>query len=197
MQFVSFRIRFPKNHDVAAKWNIALGFDGNKILHGFVCFEHFEDDRFKRKNKSELKADAIPTIIELAEPIPTLASATSRSDTVAENSIEPEFFDEMDGINGCAKQISDCLSNEVIVTIATVPAVRPVPTTRSQCQECKKRGYLISKQQDEIRELRMKLKKANAKIYYLDSTKRKLETAFSEMKQEKLINEELSKSLEV
>lgn len=53
--------RFPKNEELAAKWKKALGIE---IIQGYitgtVCVEHFTDFEFKRKNKKELKSDAIP-----------------------------------------------------------------------------------------------------------------------------------------
>lgn len=47
---------------ISAEWNAALGIDRDKISHGLVCVEHFEDSVFKRKNKTELKPHAVPTI---------------------------------------------------------------------------------------------------------------------------------------
>lgn len=193
IQHVDFKSRFPKNRNVAAEWNAALGIDRNKILHGFVCFEHFEEDRFEVKNKSKLKADAIPTIfdsIKPIEPMPAVASTStsSTSDTVAENQIVSEVVDEMETM-----LIPNCSSNEIVATVTTNSPSHP----SSQCQACSKKDHLLREQDYLIKELRKKLKKANTKIWYLENTKLKLKTAFSEMKREQLVTAELCQALEV
>lgn len=67
LSFVSNRV--PKNRDVAGKWSIALGFEPQNHIYGFVCFEHFADEDFKRTNKTELHSHAIPKVEIIAQNI--------------------------------------------------------------------------------------------------------------------------------
>lgn len=168
-----------------------------------VCFEHFEDDRFKRKNKSELKAGAIPTIIK---PIESIEPAAPAVVDFGGNGTESEFVEEIEvaeHVEHMNMVSSDCTFNQTIATIGTIAtAISPISTEdqsdfNSQCKACIQKDFLINKQSDEIRELRQKLKKANNKIWYLKNTKEKLDTAFSELQKQQLLNEELCNALEV
>lgn len=47
---------------IAVQWNAALGIDTSVFVQGLICAEHFEEKYFKRKNKTELKPDAVPTL---------------------------------------------------------------------------------------------------------------------------------------
>lgn len=79
-------VRFPKNRLIAVQWNAALGIDSNKFVQGLVCAEHFEDKYFKRKNKTELKPDALPTIFTCQQSpscdqiVPNIASYVENVD---------------------------------------------------------------------------------------------------------------------
>lgn len=55
-------VRFPKNRMIAVQWNAALGIDTSLFVQGLICADHFEDKYFKRKNKTELKPGAVPTL---------------------------------------------------------------------------------------------------------------------------------------
>lgn len=49
------------NTDRAEKWKEALGIlDIQNEISGMVCLEHFNESDFRRKNKTELKANVIP-----------------------------------------------------------------------------------------------------------------------------------------
>lgn len=61
--FSDFSISFPKNKEIAAKWNSFIGIDVNKSLRGRVCSDHFEDEYFlKYKAVLKLKPHAVPTL---------------------------------------------------------------------------------------------------------------------------------------
>lgn len=66
-----------------------------------------------------------------------------------------------------------------------------------QCIECVMKDHLLSEKDEYIKVLRKKLRKANAKIWYLEKTKKKLDKAFSELKQQKVLDEKMCKAVEV
>lgn len=65
------------------------------------------------------------------------------------------------------------------------------------CSECETKNELINKQAQQLRTLRKKLKKANQKIWYLEKVKSKLDSAFAEMKNQRILDENLCKAIEV
>lgn len=174
-----------------------------------VCCEHFNDNQFKRNNKTEINSDAIPIIIgntqeisieenqndvvvtetiEPIEPIPALTSTLSASDAkqtfVSNNSTE--------AVHNVEGMYSDYSCNATGSMDGTNHSERSEQCeAREACKACVKKDYLVSIQEDTIKELRKKLKKANNKIWYLESTKRKLDATISEMKEQQLINQDL------
>lgn len=190
--FIGFLfIRFPKDQAIAKKWNIALGLEVNKIVHGHVCCEHFNENDFKRKNKTNLRSDAIPTIIvekealkpiETIEPTPVPISIHSPPDA-------HRTFDTVDS------NLSEAIA---MVEISHSQHDQHGPITQCQtCKECVKKDYLIDLQKMKIHDLQIKLKKSNSKIWHLESMKRKLDAAFLKLKKEELLNEELCTALQV
>lgn len=72
-----FDIRFPKNRDIAQKWNSFLGFEPDKIIKGLICAEHFQDECFNhQKNKIELRPSSVPTI----HPVPVQSTDAAVTD---------------------------------------------------------------------------------------------------------------------
>lgn len=65
------------------------------------------------------------------------------------------------------------------------------------CSECETKNELINKQAQQLRTLRKKLKKANQKIWYLEKVKSKLDSAFAEMKNQRILDENLCNTIEV
>lgn len=64
-----FQIRFPRNENDAKKWKTAINFhyenvniERGELTKGSICFEHFQESDFKRKNKSQLKSGSFPSI---------------------------------------------------------------------------------------------------------------------------------------
>lgn len=207
---VSILIRFPRNPEIAKKWNIALGIDSEKIVYGFVCFEHFEDKHFKRKNKTELKPEAVPIISMIIDEAVAVTNSTESIESkntqgqFSNNSIEfssSQFTDTVDSCtnnaNNATELISDCeYRSEAIFGEAKIADCQ-LNLNSGTCEKCAWKDQKISEKEDHIQRLRKELKNAKNKIYYLENTKRKLTEAFSELKQQQLINEEISKNLEV
>lgn len=81
----------------------------------------------------------------------------------------------------CAEQIASSASCETCET----------------CKVCKVKDELIELKEVQIRTLRNKLKKAQNKVYYLETIKRKLDTAFSELKKKSVFNEAICTAMEV
>lgn len=63
--------------------------------------------------------------------------------------------------------------------------------------ECEKKDALIELRDIEIRRLKRKLRKAQKKVWYLETTKRKLDVALVHMKKQKIIDEKHASILEV
>lgn len=199
---------------IAEKWNAALGFEPQKYFSGPVCFEHFGDEHFERKNKSILKPHAVPIITQSstgstieenqnnnAHELNYSVDSTNEV-LIANASSAINSSGAIDILGDCtAEHISNCSSSgssiPTVATVATVATTESQSHLKTQCEECVKKDYLVNKQKLEILHLRKKVKQANEKIWNLEKMKRKLDAAFSELKQQKLLDDELCKSLEV
>lgn len=161
-QFCDFIVlfRFPKNQEIAKQWNIALGIDTNEIVYGLICFEHFEDRHFKRRNKTELKPDAVPTIF-LHRLDPSGVSTINFDDN---------NNDEIYQTQRKITPASSMASNASVA--ATVDAASCNVHLTLQCTACDMRDRLINEKESQIRELRKKLLKAQQKNWYLEKTKK-------------------------
>lgn len=115
---------------------------------------------------------------QYSQSTPTIATNESVLDSIHE-------FDSPE--NSCAT----CPSHQYR------QSTQSIVTNDKKCGACIRKDYVIWEQKETIRDLRKKLKKANDKIWYLENIKRKLDTAFSELKKQNLLNEELCKVLEV
>lgn len=101
--------RFPKNRLISIQWNVALGIDEDKFAQGLVCQDHFEDKHFKRKNKTELKPDAVPTIFSSQEI--TLYHSTDHLDSLASinfDQVVPDAFDIANDAEAIAIEDTGC-----------------------------------------------------------------------------------------
>lgn len=225
-------IRFPRNPEIAKQWNSALGFDVDKHIPGRVCFQHFEDDCFKRKNKTELKANSVPTIFETIQPnlnasdeadctsfsvppasaIAGIHSLSSLSTSIT--SINPQLnLNAADDVH-CTDRTdhispsdfvdadnADPSNNSPLFSALSTSATSATANNHSlldlRCAECVSRDEIIQQKNDEIKKLRKSLQKAQQKVWHLESVKRRLNAAFSELKSKSLIDEELCETLEV
>lgn len=79
----------------------------------------------------------------------------------------------------------------------STPSVFHEHQASDNCNECKLKGELIEKQKEQINCLRKRLRKAQNRAFYLNSTKKQLTHTLSELKEQNLIDEKLSKALQV
>lgn len=137
-----------------------------------VCFEHFSEDVFKRKDKYKvsLKPDAIPNIF----------NQTIQGENES-------CIDIVESIGHCGNYLQEdccqCLQKDQ--KIATL-------TERNE-----KLSQINHENMKTIDDLRKKVKSIRDKSYYLESTNKRLKTATSSMKEQKLLNEKLSQSVQV
>lgn len=188
---IKINIRFPKDRKISEKWNLFVGVESDKILNGRLCFEHFESECFERKNKSRLRVGAIPTI-EMANSNDQIAPNSSLvSPTVA-------IASSNDNIDPPSSPMSSIIEKTNSTDQNAIHSSELSPTIAiAQCKECRKKDALINERNIEIQSLHKSLLKAQKRNWYLESIKRKLNTAFSDLKKQSLVDEELSKSLEV
>lgn len=192
-------IRFPKDRNIASQWNIALGFDGDKIINGKVCIEHFEEENINRGKLAQLKKDAVPKIFKQSTKInkndnelgvsvlssSECSTSVSRS-PLAETIATAQSFDR-DKTN-----VSNEKKNKLVESVATNQNI-----DNSSCNNCKIKDQLILLKDSDIKNLKIDLKKTQNRIYYLENTQSKLQTALSELKEKQLLDAELCKKLEV
>lgn len=187
--------RIPKDRAIAAKWNAFLGFGAEKIIHGFICFEHFEDHDFKRKNKTGLKPHAVPKVT--IEP----QNHSIQNDNVSDEILEANdqfLSNDIELSSSQAVSIFDISTEaDAHTEISATDAPNIAECQPTNCEECVKKDYLLITKCEKIEELRRKLKKANTKIWYLETMKRKLGKSLSELKQQGILNEKAYKALEV
>lgn len=170
---------------MATQWKLAIGIDCNKCVKAFVCSEHFCENDFKRKNKSELKKGSVPTIFKAIEQDNNDAREPNRP-TQLNDKIERNGHNEVDDTRESIDHIEHNDSHQMDDFIGNV-----------QCTSCNRKDVLIENYERQIEKLKKDLKSARNKAYYLESVKKKLSTILSQMKEDKLIDDKLLKSLEV
>lgn len=160
------------------------------MFNGYVCSEHFKDECFALKNKSRLKPDAVPMILEkpLEQPNCSAEVGTNNELGMANMATSPT--------SPASPSNLARLAPATPATVATT-ATACSGSSRSQCMECQKKDALIAENETEIKNLKNCLKKLQKKVSYLSTIRRKLDTAFSELKEQSLVDEELCRSLEV
>lgn len=204
-------VRFPKDREVAVKWNLALGIEADKYLCGHVCMQHFEDECFKTKRKLELKQNTVPTIFKTKQSndadctdcaqsiafdvIENLTSSSAAS-TIAmvsqnnENLPIPHFSDDI--IENPTSSGADYTRH-----IYTSSSIDTVVDKRTWCTECLLKDEIIEQKDVQLKTLRKKLRAAQKNNWHLESVKRKLDTSLLDLKNQSIINEQLSDILEV
>lgn len=146
-----------------------------------IVTKHIE----KIQNDDVLESnDAIESLVESIEVSTTSASVSSDTNN-------DQFS------NNAIKSIQSSQAVEILDSCVTEHISNRSNHSSTPCKDCVKKNYAIDKQQEEIKQLRRKLREANAKISYLENTRRKLDITISELKQQQLLNEELCNSLEV
>lgn len=193
--------RLPTNRVLAEQWNSFLGIDTSKILHGFICIEHFENECLDR-NGTRLKANAVPTISNVATAaavadtnendctdctdctdIASPPYPSSSTTAMVEKSSEIDGSDSDNIGQICEK----CEQNYAMIK-----------EKEAEIERLKIRlGMMLEKHRAEMNETKTKLRKTQKQVWHLATTKRKLEAAFEELRKESLVNEEVCKTLEV
>lgn len=160
-------------------------------MKAFVCCEHFQDENFKRKNKSELKKGSVPTIFKICEPNLTTYNSNHSPQPQPPQPLQQSQTDFEE----------NTISSEIPPT-AQVTAELSQPINENiclnhQCLSCYKKDELIEKYEIKIEELKKKLISARNKAYFLEKVKQKLNNTLLEMEQNKIINKKQWENLEV
>lgn len=169
--------KIPKNRDSAEKWLSFLGIDSNMCgFFGYICNQHVKDE-YMSKNKCRLKVIASPATVS--------GRQNGQNDQHIENDIAAitNSFASMTPLDPTLSASSS--------TIARVENVE------NECHKCIEKDNRITSLEAEISALKQKLNGANKKISYLKKTKNNLDTAFTDLKKQNVINEEQCKLLEV
>lgn len=179
-----------------------------------ICRNHFETECFARTNKSALRIDAIPTKNGLS-PLSNIGKADAVNDNDQIGDEIPSTIEIVNSNDQIGAEISstiaivdsnDQIGDEISSTIAIVNSNDRIvlnshevsPTIpKDQCKNCRIKDALIEAKDLEIQQMRKQLLKTQKKVWYLETVKRKLGTAFLELKKQSLVNEELSNILEV
>lgn len=143
-----------------------------------ICSEHFDDDDFKRKNKTELKAKAIPKLYKNQQD-PHIPSCSSI------------------GLNSLNDLHDPDVTTEVTAGTVETAEISGNECQNSECKSCQKKDKLIKVKEMRIKHLSQILNKNRTKIFHLERTKYKLNMTLSEMKERHLLNADLLKALEV
>lgn len=165
-----------KDPIIANQWKLAISQHFvvakslEKIEKGLICAEHFETSAFKRKNKSELKKGAIPSIFKAVSPI-TIATSTTVSSALT---------------------AATTSANIPVATDAT-----DEPNIDTICIDCERKNDIIVYQRKLIEDLRAKVKRLNDRKNYLGKAKEQISASLQKIKQEKLVDDNLFRQLQV
>lgn len=168
--------RMPKDAIIADQWKLVVSrhlvhpTSLDKVEKGLICAEHFEPSAFKRKNKSQLKKGSIPTIFGVVAPAAVAIVTTSTT----------------------ASTVASASANLTIATDAT-----DQPNIDTICVDCENKDDIIEFQRKKIEDLRAKVKQLNDKTYYLGRAKEKISASLNKIKQDKLVDDNLFRQLQV
>lgn len=208
--------KIPRNREIAEKWLSFLGIQST--AHGFICNKHFKDEHMN-KAKTRLFPNAAPTIWDVSKNIGTadrisfplsICTTITRAEPELKKSNQNLNIDD-DGTDGTTNHIdlmdtmhtftppSSPLSPALPSTTAMADTTKIAKRTEKICSnsQCMAKDVQIDRLQAEIRLLKNKLVKVQRKVSYLQRIKRNLDSAFSDMKKQNIINEERCKLLEV
>lgn len=170
--------KIPKNRDIAEKWLSFLKIDTK--IRGYVCNAHFNDE-YMYKDKNRLKPIAAPA---------TFANNIEKAESKLCQKIAKHNNDVID-VSGITKSFT-------IVSLSPKSSACPITTmTKKTCEECMEKNDRIDKLEAEVRMLKQKLLCSNKKVSYLKKIRNDLDKAFSNMKEQNIIDEEQCKLLEV
>lgn len=88
--------------------------------------------------------------------------------------------------------------DSLIITDDAADAVVHAPKClQIQCIECKLKDEMIEEKEEQIRNLKTSLKRAQKRVWYLETVKVKFDAALKSLKEQALVNEEQCQTLEV
>lgn len=187
--------RFPKNREVAKKWNMSIKIDPEKILNGHICSKHFEPSCFKYTNKSQLLADAVPTIFEIFQH---QESENIISDIATESNTLHSIIKDQQASSTVSIDEVDVSEIDLLTTTYIADATTYDPKcSQAQCIECQLKDEIIEEKEEQIRNLKASLKRAQKKCWYLETVRVKLDAALKSLKEQTLVDEEQCRTLEV
>lgn len=187
--------RFPKNREVSKKWNISIGIDPDKILNGHICSKHFDPSCFKYANKFQLLADAVPTIFEIFQH---QESENIISDIATEFNTLNSLIMEQQASSTVSIDDVDVSEIDLLATTDEAVATTYDPKcSQAQCNECQLKDEIIEEKEEQIRNLKASLKRAQKKVWYLETVRVKLDAALKSLKEQTLVNQEQCRTLEV
>lgn len=135
------------------------------------------------------------SIASTIEPIQLIASHLDQ--TSVSNNVIPSSSNEVNDVVITMEDMNISENSTNCSRDASVAMVEGIDTCNQSCQSCAIKKCLIDEQKIQIQELQKELKKAKNKIWYLDTTKRRLNVTLSEMKMQQLIDQELYNTLQV
>lgn len=186
--------KIPKNRDVAEKWLTFLGIVGIepnvRSYVGYLCNQHIKDE-YMYKEKNRLKPIAAPATF--SDNIGTFDrnAKTSVSETKSCQNVEKDI------INITTSFAALAALNPVSSVSSTSSTIAMAKNDKHPCEQCMEKDDQIDKLEAKIRLLKRKLQCANKKVSYLKNVKTNLDKAFSDMKKQKIIDEEQCKLLKV
>lgn len=193
MLFIDFT-RISNDRNVSEQWNLALGFETNKMFHGFVCFKHFENDCF---NGNKLKVNAINTIIE-SHSCSSIGIDAASDITNPDLIVQPNETNEQNH-NRCFDQVDQIpsTSSSSYLVAPTAATVDPM-----QCTECKKKDQWLQMKDVKIRmlststqKMRESMKLKDAKIQEMLTKCRLYDELKVTLEQSEFKNQEITKQL--
>lgn len=193
--------RCPKVIDVAKVWLSAIGVDDNNSIKWVICGAHFKDNDFERKDKSRLRAGAVPSLNLNAPNIPTGTSTDVTDSGIHVNDEIGENIENIENNNDLvpgtfASYCQNCASNSN--TNCHKESEKGIPIAPDYfCEECLLKDSLILKYEKRITELERLLKKYRNKSHYLENTKTKLATNLLSAKKQQMIYAEQNQLFEV
>lgn len=180
-----------------------------------ICADHFEDECFNslhQKGRIELKPGSVPTKHPNNGQNSTNADIDSeKNDTIAVASVPSPILpaslsiaaisSSLEKVTFSDTQIIPSLLSKtnVSLTIATAATAETAAATSNQncCMNCCLKDKLIDEKDLQIKNLRKRLKKEQQKLWHLEKVRKKLNTAFLELKNKSLMNEEQCNVLRV
>lgn len=196
-------------------------------ITGLICEEHFEDDLIeRRRNTFVLKPNSVPTknsnnmtnaandneieTTTVDDAVDSVDTVQADNNTVSTSSLLlsaklPESTTVAAVTSALEKvKISErasCTGSHVPSTVAAAASTRAAENESGsidpKCVNCVLKDEMIEAKNEEIKCLRIRLKKSQEKVWHLEGVKKKLKAALLETKEKLFLNEEQLENLTV